>query len=282
MSALAGGGARRPRLVIAIAVVLALGGAALALRLHPTAATSTFVSSSSPEYKATQRFYENFGEEPVAVLVKGNLQQLVLGSDIDRLVGLEGCLSGNVPVNALAFEGGLDGPCGELARAKTVKVVFGPGTFINEAASQIDEQLTTQTKQAQAQAQQARAGRIARRARPRALARAGERTRTRGQQGHARALPGEPGHARAAVRPDLATEHRRRRLRRQARVRLEQAGRHAEGALRLPVPEPGRGARVGADEGRALRSGEDAHDRPDPPGGADAPVAAARMARATW
>ena len=38
-----------------------------ALRLHPTAATSTFVSSSSSDYKATQRFYENFGEEPVAV-----------------------------------------------------------------------------------------------------------------------------------------------------------------------------------------------------------------------
>jgi hydrophobe/amphiphile efflux-3 (HAE3) family protein len=89
------------------------------------------------------------------VLVKGNLQQLVLGSDIDRLVGLEGCLSGNVPASALASEGGRDGPCGQLARAKTVKVVFGPGTFINEAASQIDEQLTTQTKQAQAQAKQA-------------------------------------------------------------------------------------------------------------------------------
>jgi uncharacterized protein len=141
--------------VIAIAVVLAVGGAALALRLHPTAATSTFVSSSSPQYKATQRFYRNFGEEPIAVLVKGNLQQLVLGSDIDRLVGLEGCLSGNVPASALASEGGRDGPCGQLARAKTVKVVFGPGTFINEAASQIDEQLTTQTKQAQAQAKQA-------------------------------------------------------------------------------------------------------------------------------
>ncbi len=141
--------------MIAIAIALALGGAALALRLHPTAATSTFVSSSSPQYKATQRFYRNFGEEPIAVLVKGNLQQLVLGSDIDRLVGLEGCLSGNVPASALASEGGADGPCGQLARAKTVKVVFGPGTFINEAASQIDEQLTTQTKQAQTQAKQA-------------------------------------------------------------------------------------------------------------------------------
>ena len=36
-----------------------------------------------------------------------------------------------------------------------MKVVFGPGTFINEAANQIDEQLAQQTKQAQAQAKQA-------------------------------------------------------------------------------------------------------------------------------
>ena len=155
LSALAGGAARRPRLVIAIALVLGLGGAALALRLRPTAATDTFVSSSSSEYQATQRFYRSFGEEPIAVLVKGNLQQLVLSSDIERLVGLEGCLSGNVPASALASEGGPNGPCGQLARARTVKVVFGPGTFINEAANQIDEQLAAETRQAEAQAKQA-------------------------------------------------------------------------------------------------------------------------------
>jgi hydrophobe/amphiphile efflux-3 (HAE3) family protein len=155
LSRLAGGAARRPLLVIGVAAVLGRGGAGLALRLRPTAATSTFVSSSSPEYRATQSFYRNFGEEPIAVLVKGNLQQLVLSSDVDRLVGLEGCLSGNVPTAALATEGGPSGPCGELARAKAVKVVFGPGTFINESADRIDEQLTVQTLQAEAQAKQA-------------------------------------------------------------------------------------------------------------------------------
>jgi predicted RND superfamily exporter protein len=155
LSALAGGAARRPRLVIAIAVVLGLAGAGLALRLKPTAATSTFVSSSSSEYAGTQRFYKNFGEEPVEVLVKGSLQQLVLSEDIDRLIGLEGCLSGNVPTAALATEGGMRGPCGQLAKEHSVKVVFGPGTFINEAVDQIDEQLANQTKQAQEQAKQA-------------------------------------------------------------------------------------------------------------------------------
>ena len=92
--------------MLAIAVVLGLGGAALALRLHPTAAADTFVSSSSPQYRATQSFYRSFGEEPIEVLVKGDLQQLVLSTDIERLVGLEGCLSGNVPASALASVGG--------------------------------------------------------------------------------------------------------------------------------------------------------------------------------
>ena len=160
LSALAGGAGRsligrRPLLTLAVAGALGVAGAALALGLSPSAATSTFVSSSSAQYSATQRFYESFGEEPVEVLVEGNLQQLLLSSDIDRLVGLEGCLSGNVPARALGAEGGRNGPCGRLARARTVKVVLGPGTFVNEAAEQVSEQLSAQTRQAQAQAREA-------------------------------------------------------------------------------------------------------------------------------
>jgi len=155
LSKLAGGAARRPWPVLALALALGLLGVAFALRLAPTAATSTFVSSSSPAYEATQRFYGGFGEEPVEILVKGNLQQLVLSSDIERLLGLEGCLSGNVPASGLAVEGGTDGPCGQLSHIKTVKVVLGPGTFINEAAGQIDEQLASESRRAEVQARQA-------------------------------------------------------------------------------------------------------------------------------
>lgn len=146
---------RRPWLTLIAVLALALAGGVLALGLRPSAETSTFVSSSSPQYRATQRYYRSFGEEPVDVVVHGNLQQLLLSSDIDRLVGLEGCLSGKVPAAALGAEGGARGPCGELARARTVQAVLGPGTFVNEAAEQIDEQLASQTRQAQAQAREA-------------------------------------------------------------------------------------------------------------------------------
>jgi uncharacterized protein len=147
--------ARRPLLVVGIALALGAGGAALALSLRPSAAADTFVGRSSGDYRATQRYYANFGEEPVDVVVHGNLQQLVLSSDLEQLAGLEGCLSGNVPAKALAQEGGAAGPCGQLARAHTVKVVLGPGTFVNEAATQIATQLSAQSRQAQLEAQQA-------------------------------------------------------------------------------------------------------------------------------
>ena len=155
LSALAGGAARRPRAVLLAAILLAAGGVALALSLRPSAAASTLVSSSSSEYRQTQRYYHSFGEEPIEVLVDGNLQKLVLSSDLERLLGLEGCLSGNVPASALKAEGGVSGPCGKLAAAHTIKVVLGPGTFVNEATEVIDEQLVKQTKSAEAQASQA-------------------------------------------------------------------------------------------------------------------------------
>ena len=47
--------ARRPIPVLALTLVLALGGAALALRLEPSAATDTLVSRSSDSFRATER-----------------------------------------------------------------------------------------------------------------------------------------------------------------------------------------------------------------------------------
>ncbi len=156
-SGLAVRAARRPLLTIVLLCALGIGCAVAALGLHPTAATDTLVGSSSSAYRETQRFYKNFGEEPIEVLVKGNLRKLVLSPDIVRLAGMEGCLSGTVPAAALTQEGGVSGPCGQLDRAKTVKVVFGPGTFLTEATSQIDSALATRSAQAQAEAKKASA-----------------------------------------------------------------------------------------------------------------------------
>lgn len=157
LGGLAGGAAKRPLAVIALAALLGAGGAALATGLSPSAATDTFVGRSSSSYKATEAFYSHFGQEPIQVVVKGNLQRLLLSSDIERLLGLEGCLSGRVPTKALPAEGGVNGPCGRLSRLKAVKVVIGPGTFVNEAAEQLDAGLERRRLAAQRQARQAEA-----------------------------------------------------------------------------------------------------------------------------
>ena len=94
---LVGAVTRRPLLTLAVTALLALGGAALALRLEPSAATDTLVDRGSDSFKATERFKQDFGDEAVVVLVRGDLSKTVLTDDLGRVLRLEGCLSGNVP-----------------------------------------------------------------------------------------------------------------------------------------------------------------------------------------
>ena len=122
--------------VLVAVAVLALAGAALALRLDPSASTDTLVDKGSPAFEATEEFRQEFGEEPVVVLVKGELQQSILTPDLGVLLKLEGCLSGNVPDEGLAE---LPEVCSWFAEEQPAKVVYGPGTFVNTAAGQIAE-----------------------------------------------------------------------------------------------------------------------------------------------
>ena len=146
--------ARRPLPVLAVVAVLAVGGAVLGLSLEPSAGTGTLVSRSSDTYTATADYHRRFGDDAVIVLVREDLAHLVLTSDIERLLGLEGCISGNLPRSVKA-PGGASGPCAQLAKTKPVRVVYGPGTFINEAVRQIQAQFTQRQQQKAAQAEQA-------------------------------------------------------------------------------------------------------------------------------
>ena len=97
---------------------------------------------------------QRFGDDAVYVLVRGDLPRMVLTSDLNRLLGLEGCLSGNVP-EGVTPPGGASGPCGRLAAAKPARVVYGPGTFINSSVTELTEQLQAQTRARAAQAERA-------------------------------------------------------------------------------------------------------------------------------
>src|SRR3954452_15299796 len=145
---------RRPARVLAIVAVLAAAGSALALRREPTAATATLVGRGADTYKATERYREKFGDHSVIVLVRGELSNLLLTSNLGRLIGLEGCLSGNKPADQQA-PGGAGSPWGRLATLKPVKVVYGPGTFANASAGEINDQIQTQMRAKSAQADKA-------------------------------------------------------------------------------------------------------------------------------
>jgi hydrophobe/amphiphile efflux-3 (HAE3) family protein len=166
-----GAAVRRPVAVLAAVALVVLVGAVFALRLEPSAATDTLVGRGTAEYKASQHYHDRFGDDAVIVLVRGPLARLVLTSDIERVLGLEGCISGNLP-KGVTPRGGTTGPCAQLARTKPVKVVFGPGTFINESVSQITDQFNQQSAKAKRESAQ-----VARAARKLALARGMSRAR---------------------------------------------------------------------------------------------------------
>jgi hydrophobe/amphiphile efflux-3 (HAE3) family protein len=137
LGSLAAWAVRRARIVLAVAVLVALTAGIAATTIPTDAGVGTLVDGDDATYRTTQEVRETFGEEPVVVLAEGDLQRLILTGNLFRLLRLEGCLSGKVP------EGGepLPGPCAELAEMAPVEFVAGPGTFLNEAVVRIEAQL---------------------------------------------------------------------------------------------------------------------------------------------
>src|SRR5215208_2062180 len=145
---------RRPVVVLVTVFVLALAGGLLALTLRPSAGIDTLADQGSGPAKATHMLHERFGDDAIVILVKGPVTSSVLTSDLGRLVGLEGCIGGNVP-RGVTPRGGPNGPCARLGRDKPVQVVYGPGTFLNEAVGRLSDEIAGRTRDAQAQATRA-------------------------------------------------------------------------------------------------------------------------------
>jgi hypothetical protein len=129
--------AQHARALLTASLVLAVAAGIGATRIPTDAGVGTLADSDTATYRATQQVRAAFGEEPVVVLARGDLQKLILTSNVFRLLRLEGCLSGKVPKGATA----IPGPCTELAELDPVEFVSGPATFLNEAVVQIDTQL---------------------------------------------------------------------------------------------------------------------------------------------
>src|SRR5881398_2386422 len=93
----AGRAVERPTQVVAGAVLLTLIGVVAALRLAPDASVSSLVDRGSATYAATQDFHRQFGDDPVVIMVRGDLQKLLLTPERGKLLALEGCLAGKAP-----------------------------------------------------------------------------------------------------------------------------------------------------------------------------------------
>jgi hydrophobe/amphiphile efflux-3 (HAE3) family protein len=146
--------ARRPALTLGVVLALALGGAGLALRLHPNTGTDTFVSRSSASFHATDVDQRDFGGDPVIVLIREPLPDLVQTTDLARVTQLEACLAGQVvvanqqlqsftpaPAGSQPPYGGWHSACGKLMKDRPVQVVYGPGTFLNRAVAAVNQQI---------------------------------------------------------------------------------------------------------------------------------------------
>jgi hydrophobe/amphiphile efflux-3 (HAE3) family protein len=125
----------RPAPVIALTVLLTLIAAVGALRLEADRDPGSLLDHGSDAYAATQRFYDDFGDEPVRILVEGDLQKLLLSSDLGRILAFEACLSGNAKGGQVFGPSEpAPAPCPRIAEERPAQVVFGPATFLNQSA----------------------------------------------------------------------------------------------------------------------------------------------------
>jgi hypothetical protein len=134
----AGWAVENPVAAIAAAVLVALIGAIAALRLEADASTDTLVDSGSSTFEATEEFQSQFGDDPVVILVEGDLRQLLLTEDLGKLLTLEGCLAGQVPED----QEPISPVCSDIADADAAHVVYGPATFLNQFAVQAEKLLS--------------------------------------------------------------------------------------------------------------------------------------------
>ncbi len=124
--------------VSVVAIVTVVG----VLRLSPDAGTDKLVDNGSAAFAGTEQFRERFGDDPIVVLAKGDLKELMLTDDIGRLLALETCLAGRPDASGqYAAE-----VCRDIADLGATRVVFGPATFINEAAAQANQAILQQVQ----------------------------------------------------------------------------------------------------------------------------------------
>jgi hydrophobe/amphiphile efflux-3 (HAE3) family protein len=124
--------------VSVVAIVTVVG----ALRLSPDTGTDKLVDDGSAAFQGTKEFHERFGDDAIAVLVKSDIRNLLLTGNVDRLLALETCLAGRPDTSGqYAAE-----VCRQIGELGATRVVFGPATFLSEAAARANLAIADQLK----------------------------------------------------------------------------------------------------------------------------------------
>ena len=254
---------RRARWVVAAGLVIAAIAAVAALRLEPSAATSTLVDKNDPAYKATQGFHREFGDDAIVVLAKGRkgephaLGAMVLTEDLGKLLRLEGCLSGKVPRKAKAGDG-------RLRRAGPDQADQGRlrAGHVHQRGRRPDlRSVPGRGKSPARPGRQGRHGRAQGRRGKRLLARAAGSLRRAGTPARLLELRPRRGQAGAQVRADERAGAQQPRLRAAAGVRSRARPGRAQVALQLRLPQLERRADPGPAETGPQRRRATPHDR---------------------
>jgi predicted RND superfamily exporter protein len=148
---------RRPGRVLLVTLLLVAAGLYGLTQLRTSAAVRTITGTDSEAWRADRDVAATFGDEAIVVLVRESAGDLASTNDLQRLIGLEGCLAGSFPPEAEEIPGGPDGPCARLRERRAAKVVYGPATFVNTAANAFTETAQAQVQSGLAGAQQAAA-----------------------------------------------------------------------------------------------------------------------------
>ncbi len=143
---------RAPRATLAFLVAVAVAGTVAGVLVPVDGRLDRLAPSGSPAERAGESERTSFGGDTAVIVIRGDMVKTLLNAaDRLRIVGLEGCLGGQVDKKAKP------GPCTTIRDLKAVKSVDGPGTFLNSAIAQIGETIEAKKSEALSSALEARA-----------------------------------------------------------------------------------------------------------------------------
>ncbi len=125
--------ARRPWPVLSLLAVLVVGAGIGISSMTVQPVTDALFDRSTEGYRATERAEQSFGTDPVVVLARGNLRQILSRDNLEKLSVLETCASGDITRG----RGELFETCKRLSEFDPVQVMVGPATFLGRAVAGI-------------------------------------------------------------------------------------------------------------------------------------------------